>query len=122
MLDPNVPYWTHEMVVNVPRNLDSNLPVFFFIESGRLDKKDQESVYERRLGLLSFNCKCITVIMKQVPNQPLKFATDPNRKEKLEDELVAWTFHMYIFLKSYFPNETYNYIPLQFPMTKVVFE
>lgn len=107
------------MVINVPRNLNSSLPVFFFIDSGRSDQRDAESVYERRISLLSVNCRCITVNMKQVPNQPLKFATDPNRKEKVEDELVAWTFHMYIFLKTYFPNETFNYIPLQFPMTKV---
>ncbi|RNA33140.1 autocrine proliferation repressor A-like [Brachionus plicatilis] len=120
LLDPNVPYWTHEMIINVPKNLNSSRPVFFFIDSGRLDQINQESEYEKRVTLLAINCKCITVIMKQVPNQPLQFATDPNRKEKMEDELVAWTFHMYIFLKSYFPNDTFNYTPLQFPMTKSV--
>ncbi|CAF0728182.1 unnamed protein product [Brachionus calyciflorus] len=106
--------WKHDLYITVPSNLNPNNPLFYYIHSAEDDLTDLGYVSN-----ISNKCRCITITIRQIPNQPIKFTDDPSGKGRVEDEIIAWTMGLYLTdgrLK--FPNKTYENIPLLFPMTK----
>ncbi|CAF0780190.1 unnamed protein product [Brachionus calyciflorus] len=116
----NRPIWWHHVYVSVPDNLDSTRPIFYYIDDGRNNETESPSETAKLLSEFSTKCKCITVIQRQIPNQPIIFTADPKSKLRIEDDIIASTFGLFFFNRTLFPNNTYNNVPLLFPMTKAV--
>ncbi|RNA20460.1 autocrine proliferation repressor A-like [Brachionus plicatilis] len=112
--------WWHNVFVSVPDNLDEKKPILYLIDDGRNEANDTLSERSKPFTSFSVQCKCITVIQRQIPNQPIKFTGDPENKYRIEDDIIATTFALYLYNKTLFPQETYNYVPLLFPMVKSV--
>jgi len=41
---------------------------------------------------LAHNTRAIAVVVKQVPNAPWVFASDPDKKHRHEDSLLGWSW------------------------------
>jgi PhoPQ-activated pathogenicity-related protein len=69
--------WWHQMYINQPDNLNSSarLPIFFFLGLGYNNMPGENATldYISDISQLATECACITVIMGQVPNNPIKF-------------------------------------------------
>lgn len=68
--------WWHNVFVSIPDNLDEKRPILYLIDDGRND--DNETISERSKPFTNFSaeCKCITVVQRQIPNQPIKFTVN----------------------------------------------
>ncbi|CAF0845402.1 unnamed protein product [Brachionus calyciflorus] len=108
--------WWHYVYINIPTNLKPSSPIYFHIDNGDNNKDADGS--NSLISLLASNCQCVTVTMRQIPNQPFRLKLDPNDGLKKEDDLIASSFYVYMNFKNKFPNS--NNIPLLFPMTKAV--
>jgi PhoPQ-activated pathogenicity-related protein len=70
--------WWHELYIIVPNNLNKNENGFFYIDGGRNDVPGYKPFYLEHISNLSTQCNCITAIIKQIPNQPIKFTARMN--------------------------------------------
>lgn len=68
--------WWHYVLVSVPDNLDESRPILYLIDDGKNKENDVKS--KNSIFFTNFSSQCITVIQRQVPNQPIKFTVSYN--------------------------------------------
>ena len=108
--------WYHYLIVNVPHQLDSDNYATLHIAGGNngyeLPTKNDQDV---QIGmLLSLDTNLITASLKMIPNQPIKFSEDPDKKNRDESALIAYTWRHFLLNTS---NPEYL---AYLPMTKAV--
>ena len=72
----NRPVGLHHFYVSVPDNLDPTRPILYYIDDGKNNASEPGSPTAQLLTSFSVQCKCITVIQRQIPNQPIKFTVN----------------------------------------------
>lgn len=61
------------MYINVPANLNPNETSLFYIDSGNNNATNELGGFTDYIAKTSTICNCITVSMRQIPNQPIEF-------------------------------------------------
>ncbi|CAF3638189.1 unnamed protein product [Rotaria sp. Silwood1] len=95
------------MIITVPRILRRSQIAFMFIDGG--DNTDPIPT-SSSVTMLAESTGSVTVELKQIPNQPIKFMADSTQESRTEDAIIAWTWktfieqngtNPYILLRSY---------------------
>lgn len=105
------PEWKHWLVVYRPPEVQNDIG-FLYIGGGRNDRERPRRI-NPALAAMAQETGTIVAELRMVPNQPLTLLDDPERKPRLEDDLIAYTWDRY--LRS--GDERW---PLRLPMTKAV--
>ena len=108
--------WFHFMVINIPDKLDTEDFASLYIGSGHnTDKLPDEKDEEVKMSvLLSKSTNLISATLKQIPNQPITFSEDPDKKRRTEDAIIAYTW------KHFLQNTSQPEYLARLPMTKAV--
>jgi len=93
--------WTHSMVVIVPDNINdkflTNSSVYVTggnNENSNSPTADDEDV--RIAAALAVGTGTITTVLFQIPNQHIRFSSDPLNKSRSEDAIIAYTWRHYL--------------------------
>uniref|UniRef100_A0A2C9KY60 Uncharacterized protein n=1 Tax=Biomphalaria glabrata TaxID=6526 RepID=A0A2C9KY60_BIOGL len=110
------PLWWHFVSVIIPNTLNYTETVFLYIDGGDNDNKIPSIKDESIAGMttLAVSTGAICAVINQIPNQPTVFLDDPERKERYEDSIIAWTWRKFL------DGEMSPEILLRLPMTKAV--
>ncbi len=103
------PLWRHWLTVVRPAEIRSDIG-FLFIGGSRLDRKPPDQPPAWMVALARDTGTVITEL-RMVPNQPIVFVDDPQRKPRIEDDYIAYTWDK--FLRT--GDEKW---PARLPMTK----
>lgn len=108
------PIWWHYLCITVPKTLTIDEAAFMLISSGNQENgiPDVTDGNLENLRDLALGTGAITVLLRQIPNQPLVFKTDPSGRAREEDESIAWTWKLFL------DNPSDPFILLRMPMTK----
>ena len=108
--------WFHYLVVNIPDQLVTDDYATLHVAGG--DNTYNFPSNEDRdieIGLLlALSSNLITASLKMIPNQPIKFSEDPDKRNREEGSLIAFTWSH--FLQNTSQPEYLAYLP----MTKAV--
>ncbi|CAG5131365.1 unnamed protein product [Candidula unifasciata] len=110
------PIWFHHLFISVPTNVVHPDTAFIIIGSGYNSDKlaDTTDTEINRASLIARKTGSVVAVIKQIPNQPIVFRDDPNRTNRSEDAILAWTW------KKFLENSSDPEIILLLPMTKAV--
>jgi PhoPQ-activated pathogenicity-related protein len=88
--------WKHDLIIIEPWELMLNdqSTAILLIEGGSNDSGPPK-IDDKLFGLIAMVTRSVVAIVRQVPNQPLRFADEVNRPRK-EDDLVAYTLDKYL--------------------------
>ena len=100
--------WQHWLTIIVPNDIASNTALLWI--NGGSNESTSPPNPDGMLIQMALQSKTVVVDLKQVPNQPLVFADDPDNR-RYEDAIIAYTFDK--FLKTQDPTW-----PLLLPMAK----
>jgi PhoPQ-activated pathogenicity-related protein len=103
------PLWTHWLTVVRPEQVTSDIG-FLFITGGSLDRQPPARPPAWMIDLARDTGTVVTEL-RMVPNQPIVFVDDPQRKPRTEDDYIAYTWDK--FLRT--GDEKW---PARLPMTK----
>ena len=103
------PLWKHWLVVITPEKVTSDIG-FLFIGGGRNDRTPPAAP-AKWLVDTARNTGTVVAELRMVPNQPVVFTDDPARKQRTEDDFIAYTWNK--FLRT--GDERW---PARLPMTK----
>jgi PhoPQ-activated pathogenicity-related protein len=103
------PLWTHWLTVVRPARVTSDIG-FLFITGSRLDRKPPTEPPAWMVDMARDTGTVVTEL-RLVPNQPIVFMDDPERKPRIEDDYIAYTWDK--FLRT--GDEKW---PARLPMTK----
>ena len=103
------PLWRHWLTVVRPARVTSDIG-FLFIGGSRLDRQPPAQPPAWMVALARDTGTVITEL-RLVPNQPIVFVDDPQRKPRIEDDYIAYTWDK--FLRT--GDEKW---PARLPMTK----
>src|SRR5688572_23887352 len=101
--------WEHWVTVIVPNEVRHD-KAFLYITGGERDDPAPTKPPER-FAKLAVETSSVVVQLNDVPNQPLTFADDPQKKARVEDEIIAYLQARYATNKD--PNQL-----LRLPMVK----
>jgi PhoPQ-activated pathogenicity-related protein len=104
------PIWWHWLTVIRPAVVDSDKGLLF-ISGGNNEGTDPPSKVDAMLANIAVRSKTIVGELRMVPNQPLVFADDPDKRKRTEDSMIAYTWDE--FLRT--GDEKW---PARLPMTK----
>jgi PhoPQ-activated pathogenicity-related protein len=103
------PIWRHWLVVYRPARVTGDTALLYLGGGSSTGKRPQKT--NGVLAALAHDTGSVTAELRMIPNQPLTFKSDPTRKERSEDEIVAFTWDRYLRTA----DERW---PLRLPMTK----
>ncbi len=88
------PLWTHWVTVVRPPQVTSDIG-FLFITGGSLERKPPA---QAPAWMVDFARDTGTVVteLRMVPNQPIVFVDDPQKKPRTEDDYIAYTWDKYL--------------------------
>lgn len=88
--------WEHDIIIIEPweLSLDDQSTAILLIEGGSNDSGPPK-IDDRQFGLIAMVTRSVVAIVRQVPNQPLRFADEVDRPRK-EDDLVAYSLGKYL--------------------------
>lgn len=101
--------WRHWVNIARPAKLTSSI-AFLFITGGS-NLSPTPGAMDPRLLQIAESLGAVTIEVKMVPNQPLVFLDDPQKKQRVEDSFIAYTWNKYMATG----DETW---PARLPMTK----
>ncbi|KAL3877091.1 hypothetical protein ACJMK2_034846 [Sinanodonta woodiana] len=108
------PVWWHYLTITIPDKVvfDS---AFLFIDGGYNDDRAPSitDTYVAFTATFASGTGAIAAELRMIPNQPFVFNADPEKKERVEDAIIAWTWKTFILTNSSDPE-----ILLRMPMTK----
>ncbi|XP_072168404.1 autocrine proliferation repressor protein A-like [Diadema setosum] len=116
--DSDSAIWWHYLTITIPDNLTYPDKAAVWVTGGSNHDgppdplKDQETLLT---SLLAVATGSVTAILRQIPNQPIVFKSDPRQKSRSEDAIIAFTWRHFIENGT---NEPYWL--LRMPMTKAV--
>jgi PhoPQ-activated pathogenicity-related protein len=88
------PLWTHWITVVRPAQITSDVALLF-IGGGRNDR-DAPARPPAWLVDAARDTGTVTAELRLVPNQPVVFMDDPERKPRTEDDFIAYTWDKYL--------------------------
>jgi PhoPQ-activated pathogenicity-related protein len=103
------PLWKHWLIVVTPEKVTSDIGLLF-IGGGRNDRA-APTAPAKWLVDAARNTGTVVAELRMVPNQPVVFTDDPTRKQRTEDDFIAYTWDK--FLRT--GDERW---PARLPMTK----
>ncbi len=106
----NNPIWWHWLTIIRPTTVGSNKGLLY-IDGGNNKGTEPPSKVDPMLAYFATRTNSIVTQLSMVPNQPLVFADDPDKKERTEDSMIAYTWDK--FLRT--GDEKW---PARLPMTK----
>lgn len=101
------PVWKHWQTIVVPRDVETETALLI-IGGGSNDRKPPTGL-NPLLPLLAVTTRSVVSEVRMVPNEPLRFADDPQPRS--EDAIIAYSWDKYLMTG----DDTW---PLQLPMTK----
>ncbi|KAL4239702.1 hypothetical protein ACF0H5_000506 [Mactra antiquata] len=104
------PIWWHIMYVIIPDRLKSRDTGYLYIAGNK------EILIRHQVTLtteFAVSTGTICAVITLVPNEPIIFKNDPDRKSRVGNSLLAWTWKSFIESEGKHPN-----ILLHLPMTK----
>ena len=104
----NNPVWRHWVNIARPEKLTSSI-AFLFITGGS-NQSASPGPMDPRLAQMAEGLGAVTIELKMIPNQPLVFPDDPQKKQRVEDSFIAYTWNKYMATG----DETW---PARLPMT-----
>jgi len=106
----NNPIWWHWLTIIRPTTVGSDKGLLF-IDGGNNKGTEPPSKVDPMMAMFATRTNSIVADLSMVPNQPLVFADDPDKKERTEDSMIAYTWDK--FLRT--GDEKW---PARLPMTK----
>jgi PhoPQ-activated pathogenicity-related protein len=103
------PVWRHWLTVIRPPTVTSDTALLFITGGSRTRPRPAEAPAD--LLRIAKSTQTVVAELRLVPNQPITFRDDPEKKPRTEDDFIAYTWKK--FLET---NDTRW--PAQFPMTK----
>ena len=103
------PVWRHWVNIARPEKLTSSI-AFLFITGGS-NQSTSPGQMDPRLVQMAEGLGAVTIELKMIPNQPLVFLDDPQKKQRGEDSFIAYTWNQYMATG----DDTW---PARLPMTK----
>ena len=88
--DVEQPLWTHWIAVARPPQVKSDIGLLF-ITGGRLDRQPPKAP-PAWLVEVARDTGTVAAELRLVPNQPIVFKDDPERKRRVEDDFIAYTW------------------------------
>jgi len=90
--------WSHQVIVVVPKTLSIKNVSTVVLNGGCIgdsypDKKDE---YTELADRIASQTESIAVVVNQIPNCKVIFPSDPEKKPREEDALLAWAWHEFI--------------------------
>ena len=119
---PSGAVWTHQVAVTIPKNLKSTKTALIVMTGGCNDQpvkpvpKDEE--YLALTADISGRTGLIGVVLYQIPNCHLVFASDPDKKRRSEDGVMAWSWREFL---SSTEAEVNPELVINLPMAKAAF-
>lgn len=94
---PGGAIWSHEVVVIIPKNLLHKEIATVYLTGDCNDKPEGTPISKKDLDVIvvdemAKNSQAITVAVKQVPNCPIVYPSDPEQISRVEDGLLAWAW------------------------------
>lgn len=98
---PNGAIWTHQVIVVVPRNLKYTNVSYNFMTDGGNDSPNQKLKPFEDYNIivvdeLAHNSQMVTIAIKQMPNGPFVYKSDPLQKRRNENSLLSYSIMDYI--------------------------
>jgi PhoPQ-activated pathogenicity-related protein len=87
------PIWTHWLIVARPERVTSDIGLLY-IGGGANDGKPPE--VSGWLADFARDTGTVVAELRMVPNQPVVFTDDPERKPRYEDDFVAYTWNTFL--------------------------
>ncbi|CAF1026861.1 unnamed protein product [Adineta ricciae] len=106
------PIWWHYVIIVVPKTFRRPKTAFLLIDGG--SNSDSPPTSSGIASMASSSGSVIATI-RQIPNQNIRFLSDPTSSSRSEDSLIGWTWKRYLETNGSDPR-----ILLRFPMTKAV--
>ncbi|CAF4420826.1 unnamed protein product [Rotaria sp. Silwood2] len=98
------------MIITIPHILRRSHITFMLIEGGRNTDQIPTKSFVTNFAV---SVGSVAIELRQIPNEPIRFMTDPTQKSRTKDAIIAWTWITFIEQNGTNPN-----ILLQMPMTK----
>jgi len=118
---PRGAIWDHEVIVVVPRNLEhKNISTALLLggcntpSAKEIDIKSADVLEVDEIAHMS---RSIAIGVRQIPNCPYVYPSDPDQKERKEDAVLAWAWRQFIDD----PEHRSDWIP-RLPMVKSAFQ
>ncbi|CAF3924773.1 unnamed protein product, partial [Adineta steineri] len=106
------PIWWHYVTITVPKVIRRSKTAFLMIDGGSNNNSPPTGDITTELAVISGS---ITASVRQIPNQNIRFLSDPTNSFRNEDSLIAWTWKKFMDTNGSDPR-----VLLRFPMTKAV--
>ena len=88
------PLWHHDMAIYVPNDVAHKTA--FLMIAGGASNRDYSKLENNHLLKLAVRTKSVTALISLVPNQPLVFMSDKDKKRRSEDVLLAFAWARYL--------------------------
>ena len=86
--------WMHDVEVIVPTKLRSEVGLLFI--GGGANGRDIPDSVNSELAKIAVASGSVVTELGQVPNQPLTFKDDPDKRARTEDALIAYTWDKFL--------------------------
>ncbi|XP_054763349.2 autocrine proliferation repressor protein A-like [Lytechinus pictus] len=114
--DSDSAIWFHYLTITIPEHIVSPEHAFLFITGGSTKSSPPDPRTDKeilRTSNIALGAGIVGATLRQVPNQPIVFKTDPLQMKRYEDEVIAFTWHHFLYNGTKEPNWL-----LRLPMTK----
>ncbi|XP_071814824.1 autocrine proliferation repressor protein A-like [Apostichopus japonicus] len=91
--------WWHYLIVTIPDVIEMPDVGFLYVTGGSNTNSPPDPSTDAEARLITFaaeELKCVGTMMRQNPNQPIKFKNDPKQKNRREDDIIAYTFRQFV--------------------------
>ncbi len=90
----DVPLWTHHLVLTVPDTPATSM-AFLHITGGS-SSSGVPSGNDSSLRTIALETSSVSAMLRQVPNQPLRFLDDPEAADRAEDHQIAYAWDQFL--------------------------
>ncbi|XP_048760078.1 autocrine proliferation repressor protein A-like isoform X1 [Ostrea edulis] len=108
------PIWWHYLTVTIPDKINYTNAAFMLIDGGK-NTEGPPKITNNFVALttvMAVSACAVCADLRMIPNQPIVFKDDPQRRRRTEDATIAWTW------KKFIENTSDPEILLRLPMTK----
>jgi len=89
------PIWKHWLTIVRPDTVKSNVGLLF-INGGSNTSQTPPSSVDPRFVTIATVTQTVVADLRMVPNQPIVFLDDPEKKPRVEDDLIAYAMKKYL--------------------------
>jgi PhoPQ-activated pathogenicity-related protein len=119
--------WWHQVAVAVPTKIKITNTSFVLLTGGcnKLGNNpggvDADEEYLELAGLIAELTGSIMAVVYQIPNCPIIYPTDPSKKERREDAMIAWAWKEFAIATKAGDRNAARWVP-RLPMAKAAFQ